>query len=74
MSANYASKSTISGDELKLPNCVKKVITVMFGRLERLHGEPLARRALGYLTAARNGIMESEMQDLVRHFRSLNLK
>ena len=55
------------GEEMKLAKTVKNVITVLFGRLERDHGEPLARRALGYLTVARHGIMESEMQDLVNH-------
>ena len=51
--------------EIKLANTVKKLAVTLFGRLEKDHGEPLVRRALGYLTASRNGVTESEIQDLL---------
>ncbi|KAK6191904.1 hypothetical protein SNE40_003480 [Patella caerulea] len=52
-------------DMIKLGETVKKIATIKFGRLERDHGEPIVRRALGYITASRNGITDSEMEDLL---------
>ncbi|KAK6972688.1 NACHT domain- and WD repeat-containing protein 1-like isoform x3 [Biomphalaria glabrata] len=49
----------------KLGETVKKLATLRFGRLERDHGEPLVRRALGYITACRNGVTSNEMEDLL---------
>ncbi|CAL1528321.1 unnamed protein product [Lymnaea stagnalis] len=50
---------------IKLGETVKKLTTLRFGRLERDHGEPLVRRALGYITATRNGLTSNEMEDLL---------
>lgn len=36
-----------------------------FARLERDHGEPLVRRALGYITASRKGVTMNELEDLI---------
>lgn len=51
--------------EVRLASTLKKAALTIFGRLEKEHGEPLVRRALGYLTAARSGISSSEMEDLL---------
>ena len=48
--------SYLKATETKLATTVKGAVLLLFGRLERDHGEPLVRRALGYITAARNGI------------------
>lgn len=42
-----------------------RVATVAFARLERDHGEPLVRRALGYITASRKGLTMNELEDLM---------
>ena len=42
-----------------------RVATVAFARLERDHGEPLVRRALGYITASRKGVTMNELEDLI---------
>ena len=60
---------TFPVEDLKLQKDVRKTVTVLFGRLEKDHGEVLVRRTLGYLTAARNGVTHMEMQDLVRNSR-----
>ncbi|PVD33550.1 hypothetical protein C0Q70_04807 [Pomacea canaliculata] len=49
----------------KLADGIKKLAVLRFGRLERDHGEPLVRRALGYVTAARHGITSRELEDLL---------
>ena len=40
-------------------------ISAVFMRLETSHHEPLVRRALGYITAANNGITWTELEDLL---------
>ncbi|XP_064634336.1 uncharacterized protein LOC135492092 isoform X2 [Lineus longissimus] len=52
-------------EKVKLSETIKKAVSVMFARLESTHGQPLVRRALGYLTAAKNGVTENEMEDLL---------
>lgn len=42
-----------------------RVATVAFARLEKDHGEPLVRRALGYITASRKGVTLNELEDLL---------
>ena len=49
----------------KLADGVKKLGTLRFARLERDHGEPLVRRALGYITAGRHGVSSNEVIGLV---------
>ncbi|KAL8572753.1 hypothetical protein ACOMHN_030335 [Nucella lapillus] len=49
----------------KLADGVKKLGTLRFARLEKDHGEPLVRRALGYITAGRHGVTSNEMEDLL---------
>ncbi len=57
--------SYLEADSLKLPTEVKKVVVLIFGRLEKDLGEPFIRRALGYMTAAKNGFTTNEMEDLL---------
>ncbi|KAK2141642.1 hypothetical protein LSH36_1062g00016 [Paralvinella palmiformis] len=57
--------STMPGADIRLGGAVKNVITVFIGRLERDHGESLVRRGLGYITAARCGLTEAELEDLL---------
>ncbi|KAJ8299190.1 hypothetical protein KUTeg_023250 [Tegillarca granosa] len=52
-------------DQIKLPETVKKIVTLKYGKLETKHGEPLVRRALGYISACRNGASNCEMEDLL---------
>lgn len=58
------SKSWSSFTEIencKLSETITKLAALKFGKLESKHGEPLVRRALGYITASREGIASIEM-------------
>ena len=57
--------SSLDAEDIKMGASVKNVATVIFGRLEKDFGEPLVRRALGYLTASKNGLTDNEMEDLL---------
>ncbi|GFO41708.1 NACHT domain- and WD repeat-containing protein 1-like isoform x3 [Plakobranchus ocellatus] len=52
-------------ESLRLGESVRQVCTLRFGRLERDHGEAMVRRALGYITAARNGVTVNELEDVL---------
>lgn len=52
-------------ESIKLGETVKQASTLKFGRLERDHGEALIRRALGYISASRNGVSVTELEDLL---------
>ncbi|XP_072025934.1 LOW QUALITY PROTEIN: uncharacterized protein [Amphiura filiformis] len=58
-------QSFADGRQLFLPNQLNKLINAVFMRLETTHHEPLVRRALGYITAANNGITWTELEDLL---------
>ena len=51
--------------EARLPDSIKRMATIKFGQLETKQGDSLVRRALGYITASKNGITEHEMIDLL---------
>lgn len=51
--------------EVKLMPSLPQLAAVFMAGLEKEFGEPLVRRALGYLTAARNGLTDNEMEDLL---------
>lgn len=62
------SKSWSSFTEIencKLSETITKLAAFKFGKLESKHGEPLVRRALGYITASREGIASIEMEDIL---------
>lgn len=51
--------------ESKLPDTIKRMAAIKFGQLELKIGESVVRRALGYITASRNGVTDHEMIDLL---------
>lgn len=52
-------------DNCKLMDNVKKMASFKFSKMELKYGEATIRRALGYITAARNGVTNNEMEDLM---------
>ena len=50
---------------LDLGSDVPQAIHLLFQRLERKHGKTLTSRALSYITAGRNGLTESELEDVL---------
>ena len=48
-----------------LASTVHESIDWLFGRIEKHHGYVLVSRAFGYLTAAKNGLSEAELEDLL---------
>ena len=50
---------------LNLGSSVTDAIRLLFERLERKHGKTLIAHALGFITAARNGLTESELEDVL---------
>jgi WD40 repeat protein len=59
--------SWIPVDDKTLPGDVVGIIDALFGRLslQSNHGETLVSRSLGYLVAARNGLTEDELLDVL---------
>ena len=58
-------KSYTPIDESVLKSTVKEAINGLFARLERFHGFHLVSHGLGYITAAKNGISDAEMDDIL---------
>ena len=61
--SQWCSYTDVSG--VSLGASVKEAIGLLFDRLERKHGRVLVAHALGYMTAARNGLTESELEDIL---------
>lgn len=40
-------------------------INALFSRIEKQHGQVLVRHALGYVTAAKSGLTETELEDVL---------
>lgn len=59
--SRWASYTNVRG--LDLGSDVPQAIRLLFQRLERKHGKTLTSRALGYITAGRNGLTENELED-----------
>ena len=59
--SRWASYTNVRG--LDLGRDVPQAIRLLFQRLERKHGKTLTSRALGYITAGRNGLTENELED-----------
>ncbi|XP_060071031.1 NACHT domain- and WD repeat-containing protein 1-like [Ylistrum balloti] len=51
--------------ETILQQTVQDSITYLFSKLESKHGQMFVSRTLGYLTASRNGLSESELEDIL---------
>lgn len=49
----------------KLMENIKKIAGFKFSKMELKYGEATIKRALGYITASRNGITDNEMEDLL---------
>ena len=48
-----------------IKSAVRDLINDLFARLETTHGAPLVRAALAYITLAKNGVSETELQHLL---------
>lgn len=59
--SRWNSYTNVGG--LDLGSDVPQAIRLLFQRLERKHGKTLTSRALGYITAGRNGLTENELED-----------
>lgn len=51
--------------DIYLEQNVRGIIDDMFQRLERRHGKILVSHALAYITASKNGVTETELEDLL---------
>lgn len=60
-------KSYTPDDQIRISDDIQGVIRDLFDRLSlrSLHGEPLVSRSLAYLSAARHGLAEHEMLDVL---------
>ncbi|XP_077979004.1 NACHT and WD repeat domain-containing protein 2-like [Glandiceps talaboti] len=58
-------RSYTPGAETTLDSTVRGVINSLFERVEKERGTLLVQRALGYLTAAKSGLSESEIEDIL---------
>ncbi|XP_077984832.1 NACHT domain- and WD repeat-containing protein 1-like [Glandiceps talaboti] len=52
-------------EETRLKSTVRDVIVSLFERVEMQYGDMLVSRALGYLTAGKNGLTENELEDIL---------
>jgi hypothetical protein len=48
-----------------VPKSIDECITALFNRVEDAHGKVLVSHALAYVTAAKNGLSDSEVEDLI---------
>ena len=48
-----------------MPTSVEASIAGLFDRLEKKHGQMLVSHTVGYITAAKGGLTESELEDLL---------
>ncbi|OWF44316.1 NACHT domain- and WD repeat-containing protein 1-like [Mizuhopecten yessoensis] len=51
--------------ETVLQKTIRSSIDTLFSKLETSHGQIFVSRTLGYLTASRNGLSESELEDVL---------
>ena len=58
-------KSYTPESETKLPSTIREIIHSLFDRLERIHGKMLVSHALAYISGSKNGLTESELEDLL---------
>ncbi|XP_065054750.1 NACHT domain- and WD repeat-containing protein 1-like isoform X2 [Rhopilema esculentum] len=58
-------KSYTPVDEVRLETTVRGAIKALFERTERQHGDLFAKRTLAYITAAKSGLTESELEDIL---------
>ncbi|CAH1788164.1 unnamed protein product [Owenia fusiformis] len=58
-------KSYSKPDETILKATVQEMISMLFARVERVHGKLLVSRTLGYMTLGRSGLTEAELEDIL---------
>ncbi|KAG8454860.1 hypothetical protein GDO86_001182 [Hymenochirus boettgeri] len=51
--------------ELKIATNTKAAVSLLYQRLEQLHGKLLVSHALGYIVASRSGLSEAELKDIL---------
>ena len=52
-------------ETMHLPSTIREMINSLFDRLERLHGKLLISRSLAYISSSKNGLTQSELEDLL---------
>lgn len=57
--------SSVSASICHLSSTIDEAICQLFARIELHHGYVLTKHSLSYITAARNGICENELEDLL---------
>ncbi|XP_053386344.1 NACHT domain- and WD repeat-containing protein 1-like isoform X2 [Mercenaria mercenaria] len=62
---SFSWKSYSQVDESALGITVKEAINHLFDNLEKNHGEEIVKKSIGYLCAAKEGLTEAEMEDLL---------
>lgn len=60
-----ASSASINGSICRLANTIDDSISQLFARIELQHGYLLTKHSLSYISAARNGICENELEDIL---------
>ena len=58
-------KSYTSPDQIQLGSTVKAIINTLFDRVERYYGTTFVKHALSYITASKNGLSDTELEDLL---------
>ncbi|XP_068701494.1 protein qui-1-like [Montipora foliosa] len=58
-------KSYTSPEETRLAPTIKGIIHGLLERVERIHGKVLVSQALAYITASKNGLTETELEDIL---------
>ena len=58
-------KSYDSADSVIIGNDVRRMIELLFERLERKYGHTFISYALGYITASKNGLSQAELEDIL---------
>ncbi len=52
-------------DDFRNATDIKKMISLIFSQLDAVHGKIFTGRALGLITAAKEGLSASELEDII---------
>ena len=58
-------QSYTSAENTQIPFTIESCISDLFDALETKYGSCLVRQAIGYITASKNGLSESELEDIL---------
>ena len=61
----YLKTSSMTADTISMSKCVSSAMEKLFERLEASHGAVLVIRVLSYFTAAKDGISDCELEDIL---------